>query len=130
MLTSMPKVLVELSKDFLKFLKNPRKFQISQKSLNRMENGSNIADKYDLDFTFSYPNEEWCGFGAYYDSGELVLHSFKANPEGKGVGTRGLKDLKQYLQSLTPPVGCRVIDIEDEAKEFWEKMSDRKLIDY
>jgi hypothetical protein len=105
--------------DMQKFIQDPAKFQISSRDQHLAENGEYYKMKKEQDWIIEFEGG-YAGIGCFYDDGTLFVFSYKAEPPGLGYGSRGIRVLEQLMEPLH--VNIEVIDQEDEAREFWEKM--------
>lgn len=109
-----------INEEMQRFIQNPTKFQISSRDRQLAENGEYYKMKKVQEWIIEF-DEGYVGIGAFYDNGTLVIFSYKADPEGQGFGTRGIRILEQVMEPLD--IDIEVIDQEDGlAREFWEKM--------
>jgi len=84
---------------------------------------------FDLDSRFGFANVKWtCETGTVHglvwDSPDgTVIETWCANPKGRGLGQRALKDLQS---EVTPPIVVK--GVEDQARGFWITMRNRGFV--
>lgn len=85
--------------------------------------------KETLELKFEVPDIGYGGLSGWIDSriDSLIIENFEVNPEGKGLGRKILKYLKERLEQLNILLEVSM-DQVDEAKGFWDKMYEEEIL--
>lgn len=120
---------IKIKADYSNLIKEPNDFVLEEDEYDYIESGNYLDLTHTVNLSVEFIQDKKIkgrvNINAYLEGDEeigyvLTIYEMRANPEKKGFGSLALKILFRQLEKFN--IIIEVVDVDDEAKEFWEKM--------